>query len=118
MTPNATRLLQRWGLGPRLEKLASSPEVFTIHRYNDGEVIGKRDGYGDEMLAKYKSQFWDIHRADLQMALYERAEALGVKFRFGALVTEHDFESPSVTLSSGERIECDLIVAADGKLPC
>jgi salicylate hydroxylase len=117
LTPNATRLLQRWGLGPQLEKLSSSPEVFTIHRYSDGDVIGKREGYGDEMLAKYNSHFWDLHRSDLQITMYDRAVALGVKFMFGAPVTEHDFESPSVTLSNGERIECDLIIAADGKLP-
>jgi len=67
------------------------------------------------MLAKYKSPFWDMHRADLQIALFERAKELGVNFRLGALVTALDLETPSVTLVCGDRIEGDLVVAADGK---
>lgn len=99
-----------------LEKLASSPKEFTIHRYSDGALIGKRSKYDEEMLAKYKNPFWDMHRADLQIGMYERAKELGVEFRFGALVTSTDLDTPSVTLSDGDRIEGDLIVAADGKL--
>ncbi|KAH7074026.1 hypothetical protein BKA63DRAFT_515234 [Paraphoma chrysanthemicola] len=114
VTPNATRLLERWGLLRSLEKLASSPKEFTIHRYSDGALIGKRDNFGEEMLAKYKSPFWDMHRADLQIGMYERAKELGVEFRFGALVTSTDIKTPSITLSNGVRIEGDLILAADG----
>ncbi|PSN71900.1 FAD/NAD(P)-binding domain-containing protein [Corynespora cassiicola Philippines] len=114
VTPNATRLLSRWGIANDLAKLASSPEVFTIHRYSDGRIIGERKNYGAEMLEKYKSPFWDMHRADLQISMYDRALALGVDFRLGALVTATDLKAPSVTLKNGERIECDLIVAADG----
>lgn len=68
------------------------------------------------MLAKYKSPFWDMHRADLQIGMYERAKELGVEFKFGALVTSTELETPSVTLSNGDRIDGDLIIAADGKL--
>lgn len=116
MTPNATRLLGRWGLLRSLEKLASSPKEFTIHRYSDGALIGKRDNFDKEMLAKYKSPFWDMHRADLQLGMYERAKELGAEFRFAALVTSTDLKTPSITLSNGDRIDGDLILAADGKL--
>lgn len=68
------------------------------------------------MVSKYKSPFWDMHRADLQIAMYERATELGVKFSFGSLVTAIDYKVPSVTISSGENFTGDLIVAADGKL--
>ncbi|KAF2008783.1 FAD/NAD(P)-binding domain-containing protein [Aaosphaeria arxii CBS 175.79] len=114
VTPNATRLLIRWGLGNILKDLSSSPEEFTIHRYSDGKILGKREGYGKEMVEKYKSPFWDMHRADLQLALYDRATDLGVKFRFGALVTNIDARIPSATLANGENIHGDLIVGADG----
>ncbi|KAH7089413.1 hypothetical protein FB567DRAFT_590232 [Paraphoma chrysanthemicola] len=114
VTPNATRLLGRWGLLRSLEKLASSPKEFTIHRYSDGALIGKRDNFDKEMLAKYKSPFWDMHRADLQLGMYERAKELGAEFRFAALVTSTDLKTPSITLSNGDRIDGDLILAADG----
>lgn len=102
-------------MNSRLEKLVSKPQIFTVHRYSDGKVLGKRENYGDEMLSKYNANFWDIHRADLQLALFDRARALGVRFRFGVLVEKHDFSIPEVTLSDGERLRADLIVAADGK---
>jgi salicylate hydroxylase len=116
LTPNSTKLLQRWGLGDTLENLAASPEVFTISRYTGLRILGRRDGFGREMLQKYGSPFCDIHRADLQLAMFERAKQLGVGFMFDALVTKYDLESPSVTLSNGDQIDGDLIVAADGKI--
>jgi salicylate hydroxylase len=107
--------LTRWKVGHRLKELSSSPETFAVHRYNDGSILGKRENYGEEMLAKYKSPFWDMHRADLQIALFERAKDLGVNFKLGALVNAIDLKAPSVTLASGELIQGDLIVAANGK---
>lgn len=115
MTPNSTKLLRRWGLGDTLDKLAAIPEVFTISRYTGHKILGRCDGFGREMLAKYGSPFCDIHRADLQLAMFERAKRLGVRFMFGASVTKYDFESPSVTLANGDRVDGDLIIAADGK---
>jgi salicylate hydroxylase len=114
LTPNATRLLERWGLNANLESLVSNPKIFTVHRYSDGKLLGQRENYGDEMKQKYGAHFWDIHRADLQLGLYHHAESLGVKFRFGVLVESHNFIKPSVTLTNMEEIEGDLIVAADG----
>lgn len=77
-------------------------------------MIGQRDGYGEEMLKKYNSHFWDMHRADLQLAMYERAKEIGVEFEFGAIVTRHEFEDPAVILADGRYMESDLIIAADG----
>lgn len=67
------------------------------------------------MKEKFRGPFWDTHRADLQMALYEKAQELGVGFKFGAKVTAYDFSKPTATLATGETLEGDLIVAADGK---
>jgi len=67
------------------------------------------------MKEKFGGPFWDTHRADLQMALYEKAQELGVEFQFGAKVTAYDFSKPTATLATGETLEGDLIVGADGK---
>lgn len=67
------------------------------------------------MHRRHGANFWDIHRADLQLALFHHAELLGAKFRFGVLVENHDFSIPQVTLSDGEQLQGDLIVAADGR---
>lgn len=68
------------------------------------------------MIRKYGAPYWDMHRADLQLAMYERAEELGVKFRFGATVIAYDFEASNVSLENGDKVSGDLIIAADGEL--
>jgi salicylate hydroxylase len=51
--------------------------------------------------------------------LYEAAVREGVKVRFGARVENLEDSSPRpcVALSTGERIEADLIIGADGISP-
>lgn len=66
------------------------------------------------MRSKYGAPFWDLHRVDLQEALYHRAKQLGVIVRLGARVADVDFDVPLLRLESGEELRSDLIVAADG----
>ncbi|KAG2419170.1 hypothetical protein HFD88_002276 [Aspergillus terreus] len=114
LTPNATRLLLRWGLRSRLEPLASSPEEFVVRRYDGEKLLGERRGSAEEMFDKFGSYYWDMHRADLQLAMYERARSLGVQFRFGVLITEVNSSVPELVSDKGERFTGDLVIAADG----
>ncbi|SPN96505.1 related to 2-polyprenyl-6-methoxyphenol hydroxylase and related FAD-dependent oxidoreductases [Cephalotrichum gorgonifer] len=114
LTPNATRLLVRWGLEPSLGDMASSPQEFLVRRYDGQKLLGERQNFAAEMLEKYGSYYWDMHRADLQLAMYERAKGLGVRFQFGTLVTDVDPTIPELTTDKGEKITGDLIIAADG----
>lgn len=66
------------------------------------------------MRAKYGAPFLDMHRVDLQLALYARARELGVRFRLGEPVGTIDFDATEVTAQSGTKAHADLIVAADG----
>ena len=66
------------------------------------------------MRTKYDAPFWDLHRVDVQLALVERAQALGVEVRLGSKVVDIDFEEPTLSLEAGETLNADLIVAADG----
>lgn len=105
----------RWGLKPRLEKLGTSPEEFVICRYDGKKLLGERQGFAAEMLDKFGSYYWDMHRADLQLAMYEQAKSLGVRFRFGTFVTDIRPAIPELVTDAGDAITGDLIVAADGK---
>ena len=49
--------------------------------------------------------------------LYEAAKKRGIVLRLGCTVTGLDEERTAVLIKGGERIEADLIVGADGKLP-
>lgn len=73
------------------------------------------DPYFDTaMRTRYGAPFADIHRVDLQQALYQRALDLGVVFQLGQRVEGIDLEAAEITTASGVKARADLVVAADG----
>ncbi|PSR77315.1 hypothetical protein BD289DRAFT_377894 [Coniella lustricola] len=123
VTPNATRILQRWGLldssaaaddgpattttddlavqTPNLWHTAAEPTSLTVHRYT-GTVLAHEESFDKKMRARYAAPFLDLHRVDLQRALLARARSLGVRFRLGEQVEAvvDDFSSSSFSSSS------------------
>ena len=114
VTPNASKLLQRWGLSESLWASVAKPNSLNIRRHSDGKVLYCEKDFGTEMQRKYGAPFANIHRVDLQKALYERAWELGVEFRFGQRISEADISNGRVTSMSGESFEGNLVVGADG----
>ncbi|KAI8961402.1 FAD/NAD(P)-binding domain-containing protein [Daldinia sp. FL1419] len=113
ITPNASRILQRWGLSNDLWASVSEPTSIVLRRYT-GEVLFLEENWDQETRARYGAPLIQLHRIDFQTALYNRAKELGVQFRFGVRISKLDFEEGEVTSQSGERMRGDLIVAADG----
>lgn len=115
ITPNASSLLKAWSLPESLWCLAAEPKTLTVHRY-DGTVLAHSPTFNTDIRARYTAPFVDLHRVDLQQALYSRALSLGVAFRLGSRVKTVSSSSspPSITLESGEMVSTDLVVAADG----
>ena len=116
ITPNGANLLRRWGLGEQIDRMAAIPKTITVHRYADGDVLAFEDDFDANLRRKYGEPFLDIHRADLQRLLYERARELGIEVSLGQKVRRirHDADCPEVLLESGEALTCDLVVGADG----
>lgn len=112
--PNVSRLLLRWGLGKHLNEIAVKPEAVVYRRYSTGETVGYTK-FGEALQRPYGAPNYQIHRADLHKLLYNLV-APHVTILLGSPVVgcEPDSVSPSVTLESGEVIEADLIVGADG----
>lgn len=114
MTPNATRILKRWGVLDLMPDSCIRPESVTVHRYSDGKVLAHEDNYCDNMVKKYSAPFLDIFRADLQAALVETASRLGVQFKLNAKAEQIDLKSGAVVTQSGDTYHGDLIIGADG----
>jgi salicylate hydroxylase len=55
-----------------------------------------------------------IPRARYQRLLFEAAIEKGVDVRLESRIKSIDPDSPAVILLSGERIECDVVIGADG----
>ncbi|KAF3274273.1 hypothetical protein TWF970_008024 [Orbilia oligospora] len=114
IAPNASRILERFGVLEDVVRDGISLERNSLRRWeDDGEIgwVGLMPGVGK----KYNAPLLVIHRADLQRILLNRAQSVGVKIHTSSPIStiSSDF-SPSIRLSSGEWIHADLIIAADG----
>ncbi|KAJ3464656.1 hypothetical protein MRS44_009442 [Fusarium solani] len=97
LTPNSTKILQRWGVTEDLLK-----------------ILAEEVNFDEKIRARYGAPFIDVHRVDLQMALYDRVKQLGVRFEMGQKIVDVDFGTPEILTSSSHKVRADLIVAADG----
>lgn len=115
LTPNCTKILQQWGLADSLWDAGAEPTPLSIHSYK-GSLLAHDEAFAKNMRERYGAPFVDMHRVDLQRALYERTRTLGVQFRLGEKVVDLtlDVARPEITTQTGARIVGDLIVAADG----
>ncbi|KAL7656112.1 hypothetical protein ACMYSQ_005233 [Aspergillus niger] len=113
ITPNASRLFSHWNLPEKLWTDAAEPTSLTVHRYT-GEVLAHEESFDRNIRSKYSAPFIDLHRVDLQQALYARAKELGVTFHLDERVNTIDFDTTTVTTLKGRTVSGDLIVAADG----
>jgi salicylate hydroxylase len=118
ISPNATRLLRRWGLGPALAACAVEPAAIVFRRYDTGECVGYTR-WGERMARDHGASYYHVHRADYQAMLLRLARAAGVRIRLRSKVrnVQPDPEvarGPSVTLEGDEVFYADLIVGADG----
>lgn len=113
ITPNASRLLQHWHLPASIWQAAAEPTTVTVHRYT-GSILAHEANFNETIRRKYPAPFVDLHRVDLQRALYARAQELGVTFHLNEKVSSIDFASTTVHTACGNTYAGDLIIAADG----
>ncbi|KAG6886703.1 hypothetical protein C0995_005760 [Termitomyces sp. Mi166 len=111
-TPNLTRLLIRWGLGEKLRKIAVVPQSLSLRRYWDGKRVGWNK-WGDDVEREHGAPYYHVHRADLHRLLQELATPY-ITLRLQSRVLTVEPSTPFVMLESGEIIETDLVIGADG----
>jgi salicylate hydroxylase len=115
VSPNATRVLFHLGLEKALSALAFRPEAVEARGWRQGQVISRAD-LGAAAQARYGFPYLHMHRADLISVLGGacRAEPR-ITLRTGAAVAAcQDDGTSALTLESGERLQADLVVGADG----
>ncbi|KAF5319537.1 hypothetical protein D9619_008331 [Psilocybe cf. subviscida] len=115
LSPNASRLLIRWGLKASLDTMGVKPVSASFNRYVNDEQIGF-NYIGDIYETEYGSPYYHIHRADLLTMLYHLAKR-HASFQQGMVtkvLSESGCSKPSVLLDSGEQITADVIIGADG----
>jgi salicylate hydroxylase len=116
LTPNATRLLYRLGLGRRLETFAVRPAAVSLRRWHDDAELGRTD-LGEACVNRYRSPYFTVLRAELTRALHGHVAALGTAtVTTGAAVARLTAREHGVLLefADGGSTVADLVVGADG----
>jgi salicylate hydroxylase len=111
--PNSSRILRDWGIFDQIDP-ARLCETDSCDIWDwKGRLISSMEF--EPAVREYGSPFYDLHRADLHKALYERAVELGAQVFVDSQVTDVRFEDAKALVSAaGKTWEADLVVGADG----
>jgi salicylate hydroxylase len=116
LSPNATRVLYRIGVGERLAGRACEPPGKRVRLWNSGQTWPLFD-LGAASREVYGFPYFTVHRADLHQALVDAVRALSPD----AIQLDHKVESivqgngkVEVQTVSGATFEADLLIGADG----
>jgi salicylate hydroxylase len=113
ISPNASRLLGRYGLGAAMARAAVRPAEIVFRRWQDGRVLGCEE-LGDAIENRYGAPYYHFHRADLIALL---AEAFGPKeIKLGRRLVDIEQDERGVTahFQDGRSERGDLLIGADG----
>ncbi|KAN0116819.1 salicylate hydroxylase [Hyaloscypha variabilis] len=116
IAPNASRVLARFGVLEQVMKKANVLEGLSLRRWKNDEEIG-RAPLMPRVGEKYGAPLCVIHRADLQSILLQALDSLRnpVTLHLGNKVVALTHSSKtSIQLETGEWVEGDVIICADG----
>ncbi len=108
LSPNATRILHRFGLADDLARWAVEPERLAI-RDHEGRPLVEAP-LGRAAREAFGFPYYHAHRADLLDGLLRRQPP--GRLRLGAEVVAID--GGRLTLADGETVEADIVIGADG----
>jgi salicylate hydroxylase len=121
MGPNASRLLQAWGVVDRFRGKGVVAQAALRRRWNTGELLGEMP-MGELLEQKIGAAYWCLHRADLHDALVAVATdpdgpGAPVDIRLSCEVSGCVSVTPGdarLRLHDGEEIAGDAVIGADG----
>ncbi|KPI38029.1 3-hydroxybenzoate 6-hydroxylase 1 [Cyphellophora attinorum] len=105
--PNASRLLQEWGMKEALDRYSTAPSHVNMLGWKGNTIT--RMSTEDSAKLYPGTAYWDFHRANLHKCLVERAEELGAKLVVNSKVAnvvakEEGAQCFLKTVQSGKRI--------------
>ncbi len=116
MSANAMHVLNDLGLGLAISRLAVRPGAYVFRLHDTGEVISQFS-LAAEHERLHRAPYNQLHRADLHDLLAAKArEFKSDVVRLNSRVTrfEETDSAVRVHLASGEAVEGDLLIGADG----
>ena len=112
--PNATRLLQAWGLTDALQACAYSPERLQVRDAVTCRLLGELT-LGSAMAGRYGAPYFTLHRADLHGLLLQAVQQTDAVLFTNNTVQSFQQMAQTVSLQTSHGVQdADLLVAADG----
>lgn len=120
LSPNASRILLHWRLGPALSRVASEPERVVVRAIRSGRTIGGV-ALGRFMRERFGAPYWVVQRSDLHTILLDAARSEpAIRLAVGRNVESVEAGAGDVgitlTTSRGTResLRAEAVVGADG----
>ena len=111
--PNAVRVIRALGLEERLLQTASEPTNMVSLNWNDAS-LRFREPLQSIAEQEYGARYLTAHRADLHQLLLSRVPASSIHLNAACVDASSDESGATVSFADGRRIECDVLVGADG----
>ena len=113
--PNATRVLEVWGLGSALARVAAFPQRLVVRSAGNGDLLAQLP-LGTAALERYGAPYATVHRADLHRVLLEGAASAGAELLVEAQIgrVRETGDAVLVSLGGGSDVQGDALVGADG----
>lgn len=113
ISPNASRLLQRLGLGTALEKYGVRPVAVHQKRWEDGRTL-QRAPLGPEVESRFGAPYYHFHRGDLAALLAAAMPKERTHAGHRLVGIEEKGERVIARFDNGASAEADLLIGADG----
>ena len=113
VSPNASRVLHRLGLGETLARTGVKPLALRQRRWDDGRTL-LYTPWSESIEAAFGFPYYQMHRADLLAVLAGAipAERIHLGHRLIGLTDRGD--DVVARFANGTRVETDVLVGADG----
>ena len=114
LSPNATRLLFRWGLEYAVRRIGFAPTSADIRDRAGGGLLLSTP-LGSFAERRWGAPYLQAHRGDLHAVLLAAAEAVGVQVRVDSPLAAFEAQGAEVRLQvAGETLRADVLIGADG----
>lgn len=113
ISPNATRLLIRLGLGQEMARVGVTPTASHQRRWQDGRTLG-RSRFAAETEARYGAPLYLFHRGDMYQALARAFPAERVHLGHRCVAAEDRGDRVEIRFENGAQASADILVGADG----
>lgn len=115
--PNLSKILLDWGLAGKLSKAAQSCYRSSMFDFQSGEQKGALQ-FQEALIRETGADFLLVHHSDLHQMMYDLAIGTGATVLFDTAVssisTPDHTQKVHIELASGEQIQADFVIGADG----